>query len=42
MKLTKDEATKRVKSALNRKQAWEEKFEAKYAGVTNLYTTAQT
>ena len=40
MKLTKDEATKRVKSTLNRKRAWEEKFEAKYADVTNLYTTA--
>ena len=39
MKLTKEEALKRFKSALNRKKAWEEKFEAKYADVTNLYTT---
>ena len=30
MKLTKEEALKRFKSALNRKKAWEEKFEAKY------------
>ena len=41
MKLTKEEALKRFKKALNRKKAWEEKFEAKYADVTNLYTTAQ-
>ena len=40
MKLTKEEALKRFKNALNRKKAWEEKFEAKYADVTNLYTTA--
>lgn len=41
MKLTKEEAMKRFKDALNRKKAWEKKFEAKYADVTNLYTTAQ-
>lgn len=41
MKLTKDEALKRFKDALNRKKTWEEKFEAKYADVTNLYATAQ-
>ena len=40
MKLTKEEALKRFKNALNRKKAWEEKFEANYADVTNLYTTA--
>ena len=40
MKLTKDEAMKRLKSALNRKKDLEEKFEAKYADVTNLSTTA--
>ena len=40
MKLTKEEALKRFRSALNRKKAWEEKFEAKYSDVTNLYTTA--
>jgi hypothetical protein len=40
MKLTKEEALKRFKNALDRKKAWEEKFEAKYADVTNLYTTA--
>ena len=40
MRLTKDEAMKRFKDALNRKKAWEEKFEAKYADVTNLYATA--
>jgi len=33
MKLTKEEA-------LKRKKAWEEKFDAKYADVKNLYTTA--
>lgn len=33
MKLTKDEAIKRVKSALNRKKAWEEKFETKYGKI---------
>ena len=37
MKLTKDEAIKRFKSALSRKKTWEEKFEAKYADVSNLY-----
>ena len=42
MKLTKEEALKRFKNALNRKKDWEEKFEAKYADVTNLYTTAQS
>lgn len=31
MKLTKEEALKRFKNALDRKKAWEEKFEAKYA-----------
>lgn len=31
MELTKEEALKRFKNALNRKKAWEEKFEAKYA-----------
>lgn len=41
MKLTKEEALKRFKKALNRKKAWEEKFDAKYADVTNLYATAQ-
>ena len=41
MKLTKEEALKRFKNALNRKKDWEAKFEAKYADVTNLYTTAQ-
>ena len=40
MKLTKEEALKRFKNALDRKKAWEEKFEAKYADVTNLYATA--
>ena len=40
MKLTKEEALKRFKDAMNRKKAWEEKFDAKYADVTNLYTTA--
>lgn len=39
MKLTKEEALKRFKDAMNRKKAWEEKFDAKYADVTNLYTT---
>lgn len=38
MKLTKEEALKRFKNALDRKKAWEEKFEAKYADVTNLET----
>ena len=33
MKLTKDEAMKRLKSALNRKKAWEERFEAKYGEI---------
>ena len=37
MKLTKEEA---MKNALDRKKAWEDKFEAKYADVKNLYTTA--
>ncbi len=36
MKLTKEEALKRFKNALNRKKDWEEKFEAKYADVTNV------
>lgn len=40
MKLTKEEALKRLKNALERKMAWEEKFDAKYADVKNLYTTA--
>ena len=40
MKLTKEEALKRLKKALERKKEWEEKFEAKYATVTNLYATA--
>ena len=40
MKLTKEEALKHFKDAMNRKKAWEEKFEAKYADVTNLYATA--
>ena len=40
MKLTKDEAKKRLKDALDRKKAWEEKFQAKYADVTNLYAKA--
>ena len=40
MKLTKEEALKRLKNALERKKAWEEKFHAKYADVKNLYTTA--
>lgn len=41
MKLTKEEALKRLKKkALERKKEWEEKFEAKYANVTNLYATA--
>ncbi len=31
MELTKEEALERFKNALNRKKAWEEKFEAKYA-----------
>ena len=31
---------KRFKNALDRKKAWEDKFEAKYADVENLYTTA--
>ena len=39
MKLTKEEALKRLKNALDRKKAWEEKFDAKYADVKNLYTT---
>ena len=42
MKLTKEEALKRFKNALNRKKAWEEKLEAKSADVTHLYTTAET
>jgi hypothetical protein len=33
MKLTKEEALKRLKNALDRKKAWEEKFDAKYADV---------
>ena len=33
MKLTKEEALKRLKNALDRKKAWEEKFDAKYAGI---------
>ena len=33
MKLTKEEALKRLKNALERKKAWEEKFDAKYADV---------
>ena len=41
MKLTKEEAMKRFKNALDRKKAQEDKFEAKYADVKNLYTTAQ-
>ena len=36
MKLTKEEALKRLKNALDRKKAWEEKFDAKYADVKNL------
>ena len=40
MKLTKEEALKRFKNALNRKKEWEEKFEAKYADVKNLYASA--
>ena len=40
MKLTKEEALKHLKKALERKKEWEEKFEAKYANVTNLYATA--
>lgn len=40
MKLTKEEALKRLKNTLERKKAWEEKFDAKYADVKNLYTTA--
>ena len=40
MKLSKEEALKRFKDALEKKKAWEEKFEAKYADVKNLYTTA--
>ncbi len=40
MKITKEEALKRFKDALEKKKAWEEKFEAKYADVKNLYTTA--
>ena len=40
MKLTKEEALKRFQNALNRKKAWEEKFEAKYANVDNLYAIA--
>ncbi len=36
MKLTKEEALKRFKDALEKKKAWEEKFEAKYADVKNL------
>ena len=40
MKLTKEEALKRFKDALLRKKAWEEKFEAKYADVANLYAIA--
>lgn len=39
MELTKEEALKRIKNAMNRKKAWKEKFEAKYADVKNLYTT---
>ncbi len=30
MKITKEEALKRFKNALEKKKAWEEKFEAKY------------
>ena len=37
---TKEEALKRFKNALNRKKEWEEKFEAKYADVKNLYASA--
>ena len=40
MKMTKEEALKRFKDALLRKKAWEEKFEAKYADVANLYAIA--
>ena len=40
MEITKEEALKRFKDALEKKKAWEEKFEAKYADVKNLYTTA--
>ncbi len=40
MKLTKEEALKRFKDALNRKKVWEEKFDKKYADVNNLYATA--
>ena len=39
-KLTKEKSLKRFKNALDRKKSWEEKFEAKYADVTNLYATA--
>jgi hypothetical protein len=40
MGMTKEDAMKRFKDALNRKREWEKKFESKYAGVTNLYAKA--
>ena len=40
MKMTKEEALNRIKNALIRKKVWEEKFEAKYANVSNLYAIA--
>ncbi len=40
MTLTKEEALKRFKNAMNRKKEWEDKFDAKYADVKNLYAKA--
>ncbi len=40
MTLTKEEALKRFKNAMDRKKEWEEKFDAKYADVKNLYANA--
>ncbi len=40
MTLTKEEALKRFKDAMNRKKEWEDKFDAKYADVRNLYAKA--
>lgn len=39
-RITKEDALKRFKNALRHKKEWEEKFDAQYTGVDNLYANA--